>query len=55
MIDMSLPVSSNYRPRIVMSIGTLRLLYGILAAGFGLVLVHSPAAYLELMGESESD
>ncbi|MGI0037727.1 MAG: hypothetical protein ACRD99_05160, partial [Nitrososphaera sp.] len=52
---MSLPFSSTGRPRIVTSIGTLRLLYGVLAIGFGMVLAYSPSAYLNFMGESESD
>ena len=52
---MSLPVSSTYRPRTVTSIGTLRLLYGILAMGFSLVVAYSPSVYLDFMGESESD
>lgn len=52
---MSLAVSSVNRRRIVRSIGTLRLLYGILAIGYGLVLAYSPTAYLTFMEESESD
>jgi hypothetical protein len=52
---MSLLFSSNYRPRTVTSIGTLRLLYGVLAIGFGLVMAYSPSEYLDFMGESESD
>jgi hypothetical protein len=52
---MSLLFSSKERPRTVTSIGTLRLLYGVLAIGFGLVMAYSPSEYLEFMGESESD
>lgn len=52
---MSLPFSSTERPRIVTSIGTLRLLYGVLAIVVGLVMANSPTAYLNIMGESESD
>ncbi len=55
MIEMSIQLSSNYRPRIVTTIGRLRLLAGILATGFGLFLVASTTGYLEYMGESESD
>jgi len=55
MIAMSFVVSSKNRPRIVTSIGRLRLIYGILAMGFGLLLVFSPTAYLDFMGESLSD
>jgi hypothetical protein len=52
---MSLLFSSNERPRTVSSIGTLRLLYGVLAIGFGVVMAYSPSEYLDFMGESESD
>ncbi|MGI0015555.1 MAG: hypothetical protein ACREBU_19235 [Nitrososphaera sp.] len=52
---MSIPLSSNYRPRIVTTIGRLRLLAGILGIGFGLYLVSSPTGYLRYMGESESE
>jgi hypothetical protein len=52
---MSLSFSATERPRIVTSIGTLRLLYGILAIAFGLVIAYSPTAYLNFTGESESD
>jgi len=55
MIAMSFPVSSNYRPRIVTSIGRLRLLTGILGIGFGLFLVSSTTGYLRYTGESVSD
>ena len=51
MIEMSIPLSSNCRPRIVTSIGRLRLLAGILGIGFGLYLVSSTTWYLKYMGE----
>ena len=55
MIEMSIPLSSSNRPRIVTSIGRLRLMAGILGVGFGLYLVSSTTGYLKYMGESESD
>lgn len=55
MIALSLPNVSNFRPRLVTSIGTLRLLGGIFALGLGLFLASSPAGYLNFMEESLSD
>jgi len=52
---MSLSFSSTNSPRIVTSIGTLRLLYGILAIGIGLAMATSTSVYLNFMEESESD
>jgi hypothetical protein len=52
---MSFPIASNFRPRLVTSIGTLRLLGGIFALGVGLFLMSSPEGYLNFMEETLSD